>query len=125
MIDLTEKLRDGVPQGIFDHGKTPARLIYWCRTIGSEIFGVPDLRDQLSDAALGLLPGDVRQRGTVERRKTVAQRAVLVNQCPASNFSGVRGQHQIDMQLLNRILNIGIFRFGLQHPKGFLKGGAG
>ena len=74
---------------------------------------MPDLRNQLSDTTLGLLSGDVRQRGAVERRKTIAQCAVLVNQCPTSNFSGVRGQHQIDMQLLNGILNIGVFRFGL------------
>ena len=113
MIDLTQKLRNRVPQRILNHGKTPASLIYRCRTISSEIFGVPYLRDQLSDAALGLLSGDVRQRGTVERSKAVAQRTVLVNQCPASNFSGVRGQHKIDVQFLNCVLNIGIFGFGL------------
>ena len=86
---------------------------------------MPDLRDQLSDAPLGLLSRHVGQRDTVERRKTVTQRTVFVDQCSARNFSGVRGQHQIDMQLLNCILNVGIFRFGFQHPKGALKGGAG
>ena len=86
---------------------------------------MPDLGNELSDTTLYLLPAEIPQHGTVQCRQTVAQRTVLVNECAASDLRRVRGEHQIDVKIGNRFLNVSVFGLGLQHAERSLEHRAG
>ena len=115
-INLPEKLRHRIPERIFNHCESPARLINRGRSVGPELLGMPDLRYELGYSALRLLPRHITLNCRVERIQAVAQRPMFVNERTAGDFSGVRSKYQVNVQFVDRRLNLRILRLGLQYP---------
>ncbi|MNQ89930.1 hypothetical protein D3C85_1052540 [compost metagenome] len=98
LVDVTQYIGQGLPEGVLDHRKTPFGLIHRAWPAAANLLGVPGLGDQPQQAlahpfALGIaevamvLGGQLRGNGVV-----------FLDQGAARHFGGVGGQHQFDVQ---------------------------
>ncbi len=98
-IDVAQEVRQRVPEGMLDHREAPFRLVHRGRPGAADFVGVPGLGDQPLEFFLHRLALFGQQVAVVTSGQLAGDGVVLLNQRAARHFGGVRGEHQLDLQL--------------------------
>ncbi|MNI74827.1 hypothetical protein D3C73_1309370 [compost metagenome] len=88
-----------MPQGMLDHREAPFGFVYRRWPGAPDFFCVPGLSDQPAQALAHLLALDRGQITMVLHGQLAGNGIVLLDQCAACHFGGMRGEHQLDIEL--------------------------
>jgi len=105
-VKAAEEMRDDVPEGLLDDRQPPAGLVLRRRAAAPDLVGLPGRSDLPLQRLMDLL--DLFRRGvqTITLIQQFGDVVVLLQQGPAHHLGGVGRQHQLDVEVGDRGMQI-------------------